>query len=263
MIFNPKMIALFVAPFIVALGVLYMVNPDVLTFWKSGTPNGAEQVAVDENREANYTINEVPEWVQKNIPSLDRVPQFSSTLPEEVRTSLMVQLNEAKTKLKEDNLNADVWFDLALVYHMGNDYDGAREVWEFLTKALPTNATAFDNLGKLYHYQLKDFAKSESYFFESRSVEPGSITPYLELHSLYRYSYKTDTTKAVDILREAMKLFPNELGLYVTLGGYYRDGGNMTQARAVFEEGLNKARDRGNVDMISVLGDELARLPVE
>lgn len=263
MTFNPKMVALFVAPFIMVLGVLYIVNPSLLTFWKSSAKHDAQNSVVDQHREPNYTITEVSEEAQKQIPSLDRAPQFSSTLPEEVRASLTVRLSEIKEKIAEDTLNADSWFDLALVYHIGNDYDGAREVWEFLTKALPTNATAFDNLGKLYHYQLKDFALSESYFKQSLAVEPGAITPYLELHSLYRYSYQTNTTKAVDIIREAMTLFPKELGLYVTLGGYYRDIGNVTQARATFEEGLNKARDSDDVDMIATLGDELARLPIE
>ncbi|XKT74551.1 MAG: tetratricopeptide repeat protein [Patescibacteria group bacterium UBA2163] len=194
------------------------------------------------------------------LPSLSRSVQFSANIPEDVREIIKTKVVTAQENLREDPNSGADWLELGLLYHAANDYEGSREVWEFLTKVLPNDTVAFDNLGKLYHYDLKDYPKSEEYFRKSMSIDPNSLTPYLELHNLYRYSYKTETTAAVDILEDAMAAFPENVRLYFSLGAYYSATGNTEKARTTFTEGLNKARDEGDVALIKEFGVELERL---
>lgn len=206
-----------------------------------------------------YTIEMLPEEEDMR-PSLSHSAQFKASLPENVRTLLTTKIATAQENLREDSSSGSDWLELGVLYYTAGDFQAAREVWEFLTKVAPNDTTAFDNLGKLYHYDLKDYPQSEEYFRESLRINSGLLAPYLELHNLYRYSYKTDTTAAVDILKDAMAVFPEDLRLYFTLGAYYASTGNTEQARATFTEGLNKARDEGDVALVEAFGVELERL---
>jgi tetratricopeptide (TPR) repeat protein len=136
-------------------------------------------------------------------------------------------------------------------------------VWEFLVEIIPNDTTAYDNLGKLYHFTIKDFSQSESYFNQSRTINPNNINAYLGLFELYRYSYKTETNAARAILNQAIAKFPERLDLVLTLGAYERERGNMSEARSILEAGLNKARDANDVAFITAFGNELSRIPQE
>ena len=253
-----------VAPFIVII-ILAAVGVSIYLYFftqpEQGSVEPKDQVNVGTEGNPNYTIEEVPFDIADIAPSLERNIQFSESIPENVRAQLEEQAASTRASLNEDITRVDEWFTLGIVYHTANDYEGAREVWEFLVQVVPNSSTAYDNLAKLYHFSVPDFPKSESYFEQSLSVDPNNINAYLGLHELYRYSYKQETTLAADTLRDAMKAFPEELGLYTTLGAYYRDVGNISAAREVLLTGLDKARDAGNVSMIAALGAEIERLP--
>lgn len=212
----------------------------------------------------NYTIEAVPSVSIKDIaPSLDRGIQFGTSVPPAVRAVIQKNTDEVIARLRKDETRADDWFTLGVLYHSANDYEGARDVWVFLTKVVPApgTATAYDNLGKLYKFDLKDFPKSENYFKQSIQNNPKSITPYLELHELYRYLYKTDTTSAVDILVSASAKFPTNPDPLVLLGEYYRDRGNTILARDTFTKALAIARTINDVRLINAIGEEIASLP--
>ncbi len=212
----------------------------------------------------NYSIELEPEVSIKDLaPSLDRGIQFGASVPPAVRTVIQKNADEVIARLKKDLSRADDWFTLGVLYHSANDYAGARDVWIFLTKAVPApgSSTAYDNLGKLYKFDLKDYPKSESYLKQSIQVNPKSITPYFELHELYRYLYKQDTTAAVDILVTASQKFPTNPDPLVLLGDYYRDMGDNAKAKDAFTKALDIARTAGDVAHVKAIGEELARLP--
>ena len=152
---------------------------------------------------------------------------------------------------------------MGVLYHGANDFEAVRVVWEFLLKVMsgPKTAVLYDNLGKLYKFDLKDFPKSESYFRQSIEVNPDSTTPYFELFELYRYLYKTDTSAAVDIITEAAEAFPNNPDPYVLLGSYYREMKNYDEARAAFTKALDRARELQNVQLVDAIGKEISSLP--
>lgn len=213
----------------------------------------------------NYTIEEVSNAVDIRdiMPPLSRTIVFSSNIPAGVQSMLSTQKSEVVARLQQDPTRADDWFTLGVIYHTANDYKGAEEVWKFLTRVIPNDTTAFNNLGKLYHFSLPDYPKAETHFLHAIKLDPSSDTAYIELHTLYRYSYQKETTKAKDILTRAISQFPQNIELHLTLGGYYRDIGNFTAARSTFEVGLDKARDAENVALIAQFGQEIERLPAQ
>ncbi len=212
-------------------------------------------------QEPRYTIEAVPYTLKDVMPSLDRAVVFSASVPESARTAISLKITALKKSLTEDPTRADDWYDLALWYHSANDFKGAEEVWKFLTQVVENNPTAYDNLGKLYHFDLKDFPKAEEYFKRSMVADPNSTVPYMELHALYRYSYKKDTTLAVDILEQAAAKFGTDIDSLSLLGAYWRDKGDTAKARAAYVRALDRARAVGDVILIQSIGEELVKLP--
>ena len=248
---------------LVILGIGYLASQNK-TDSHGDNPADGEGITIDleGNGDANYTITQLPDvTIEEIAPDPRRPVQFGESVPQEVRTILAGQAAQLGERLEEDLGRADDWFNLAVIYHNANDYEGAEAVWEFLTKVVPNSATAYDNLGKLHHYSLREFGEAERYFMESIQANPSSVTPYLELHELYKHSFKTNTTAAVDIIEDALEKFPSMIELYTTLGIYHRDRGETAKARAAFTTGLDLARDANNVDLITVFGNELGRLP--
>ena len=218
----------------------------------------------EEAQTPNYTIEEVPyPTLEEMAPSLTRGVHFGETIPSDIRSVISARYAELQPLLKADLTKADLWFDLGLLYHSANDFDGAREVWLFLLQVLPdtSKAVVYDNLGKLYKFNLKDYPKSEEYFRLSMKANTNSLTSYTELFELYRYLYKTDTTAAVDIITEAANKFPKATDPYTLLGQYYRDKGEYAKAREAYTKGLDRARDAGDMTLVRAIGDELATLP--
>jgi tetratricopeptide (TPR) repeat protein len=194
---------------------------------------------------------------------LDHVVQFSDSVPASARAYYQSKIDEIVPRLKKDPTRGEDWYDLAIWYHSANDYKAAGEVWEFLVKVNPKDAVAYDNLGKLYHYSLKDYPKSESYFKKSIAINADSLVPYLELFQLYADTYKTETTLAVDTLEETAKKFPQETDPLTMLGQYYRDKKEYVKARDAYTRAMEVAQTYNNIPLINSIGEELARLPVQ
>ncbi len=209
-----------------------------------------------------YTIEEIPVGELESImPNLDRAIVFSGDLPEEAKKILRGNRDTLSADLKADATQGAKWLDLAITYHSANDYEGARLIWEFLTKVMPEGTVSYDNLGKLYHFTLRDFPKAESYFKQSIQINPASEIPYLELHQLYKYSYKTTTFAGVDILKQAAKQFPENPDFLILTGLEYRDRGDTANARIWLEKALTLARTKNNVELMGRIGDEIDKLP--
>lgn len=230
----------------------------------SGTTSTSTPLIIDGNatttRGPGYTIERVSlDTVAQ--PDLNRKVVFGAGIPPAVQTNIQKHIDDDVALLKADNLNAGAWLDLGVWYHSANDFDAARTIWEFLTKVAPKDATSFENLGRMYHFDTQDFAKAESYFKQSIAINPKSLSAYQELFELYTLSYKTNTTAGVDIIHAAEKVFPAEPGLPLTLAGYYRDHKDYASAKAEFLKALDLARAANNVSLVGSINDQLASLP--
>ncbi len=213
----------------------------------------------------NGIININPIEKQKlDIPNLNRKIVFSDSMPEDARKIILSNIATLITQLKEDSSSFKNWLDLATHYKIIEDYEGARDIWEFINETSPRNSVSFSNLGDLYHYNLKDFSKSEKNFKEA--IERNlSVQSYIGLHELYKYSYKQDTTLAVDILVEGMLKNPTSIDLIITLANYYKERGNIakgdfTNAKKYYEQARDNAKKMANTQLVELLDLEIANL---
>jgi tetratricopeptide (TPR) repeat protein len=194
------------------------------------------------------------------LPPLDYVPMIEASFPEDARAILISKVTDAQERLAKYPYDGNTWMELALHYHTVNDYRAAEAVWAFITSMEPVNVTALGNLGRLYHFELKEYEKAEKYFLMALEANPERKEAYFDLLDLYRYSYKKDTTAAVDIMRKGEERFPDDTNFLASLGTYFRDSGRPNQARAEFQKALDLARTTGDMNLIQGFTAELSRL---
>jgi len=118
------------------------------------------------------------------------------------------------------------------------DYEGAKEAWEYVVQIRPEDYVAYNNLGDLYHYYLKDYPKAEFYFKKVVELKPDYLQTYTNLHDLYKFLYKEKSDLADDILLEGIKNNPQDYYLRIFLASYYKDQGDKINARKYYEEAL-------------------------
>jgi len=262
-------LTLFILGTVLVLGILggigYLATKDS----KEGDDQLVVPVATTTDSGSNtdstpgYTIEVIPDTIKDIQPNLDRGIKFGATIPADARVALQGQADKLIARLKVDPTKGGDWLNLGLVYHSANDFEGARDVWLFLLKVLkaPDTAMVYDNLGKLYKFDLKDYVLSEQYFKKSMQSNPKSTIPYIELFGLYRDLYKTNTTAAPDILLAAVSKFPADADPLALLGGYYRDRGDYPKARDYFTRALKIVQASGDTARANAIQAEIDALP--
>ena len=146
---------------------------------------------------------------QIQIPNLDRpidIPQNLTT--EDIQNLIREKMAKLIADLKKNPSLFNTWLQLAIDRKMIHDYEGAKEIWDYLTVAMPNNPVAFHNLGDLYGYFLKDNQKAEENFLKALEKGPDQAYIYRSVYEFYRYVMKDDA-KAKDILRKGIELNPN------------------------------------------------------
>ncbi len=227
-----------------ALGAWYALNQDA-----------------PQERDITYELTALKDGVyQGDVPVFSGPVAFSSTFPEELRVGLQEKIEEDLAYVRQYPYDGNRWMNLALRYHTAGDYQSAERIWLFLAELPPVSVTVLNNLGRLYHFELKEYEKAEQYFTKAIEENPDRADAYFELFDLYRYSYKKDTSAAVDIMKQGMERFPDDINFPAGLGVYYRDTGRPNQARVQFEKALSMARDVGDMNLIQNFTNELSRL---
>ena len=188
----------------------------------------APAVAVDENISVELEgggtakvemvpVEDAPALV---IPNLDKSLIFPDGFAEDAKKIVTEKVKNLTANLKSNPDNFSAWLDLAIYRKMIHDYQGAREIWEYLNNTYPTQSISFGNLGDLYHYFLKDFSKAEVNFKQAIVNSPNRIDLYRGLFELYKYSYKQNTSAAEDILLSGLKANPDNPDLQNLLTQY-------------------------------------------
>ena len=194
------------------------------------------------------------------VPDLNRPVVFLDSFPEEARDSVTADISDLTLKLKEDPSSFENWLELALQRKLINDYIGARDVWEYLNVAFPTNSISFANLGNLYHLEFKDFTKSEESFMRAIANNPLSSHVYRGLHELYVYSYKQNTEAAADILKEGLEHMPGNTDILLLLASYYKNKNDAQNAKTYFELARVEAEKQNNVNLVDLINSDLENL---
>lgn len=195
------------------------------------------------------------------MPSLEHAVSYSAGFPEEGKVILEKNVEALRDHLRNDPENWSAWLDLAIQYKTAGDIDAAIEIWEYMAEKQPT-AVPYYNLGTTYHLEKKDFARAEEHFTKALEIDPGSAIGYLGLHEIYRYSYKQDTTLAVDTLEQGIEKVEgtSRIDLYSALAAYYVEKGERAKAIDAFTTARDMARMDGNTNLARILDAEIARL---
>lgn len=194
-----------------------------------------------------------------DYPELDREFVFLDSFPEEARVIINNNITTLKANLEVDKDSFGDWLDLAMQYKIIEDYEGARDIWEFLNIAFPGNSISPNNLGDLYHYYLKDFPKSEQNFKKAIENSPNAQS-YIGLHELYKYSYKQETSMVTDILIEGIEKNPRNTDVIITLAAYYKEIGDSTNTKKYYEQAHDEAEKIGNIQLVELLNEEISKL---
>ena len=200
-----------------------------------------------------------------DYPELTSSIVFPDSLSEDARVIIANNIATLINKLEKEENSFGGWFDLAAQYKIIEDYESTRDIWEFLGESFTGNNTVFSNLGNLYHYDLKDFPKSEESFRKAIENDKSNIQSYIGLHELYKYSYKQETSLVIDILIEGIEDNPINIDLMITLANYYKERGNMskgdqTNAQKYYEQAREKAQKLGNTQLIEAITQEISNL---
>ncbi|MFA6552313.1 MAG: tetratricopeptide repeat protein [Candidatus Paceibacterota bacterium] len=138
------------------------------------------------------------------IPSLVRQISFPAGMAEDAKAIYRTKIENLESLLKKDSNSFQNWIDLGVFRKGIEDYEGAREVWEYASKRWPGNSISFGNLGDLYAFYLKDYKKAENSFLQSIKNTPDRERAYLQLADFYLNVVK-DTAKAESILEEGIR----------------------------------------------------------
>jgi len=232
---------------------------------KTDSPKPSEEQMNQEQQEEVVIQEESSGTIQTPVadiphPLLNREVMIPENFPEEAAVAVRENIETLTAQITENPNLFQSWMNLAAQYKIINDFEGAAEVWEYLNKVAPQNTLARVNLGNLYHYDLKEYAKSESAFKAALAVEEDTPQAYLGLHELYRYSYKTDTANAKDILNEAMEALPENVDVVMALASYYKDLGRTSEAVGAYQEARTRAEKLGNTALVTTIDAEIAKL---
>lgn len=250
------------------VGVLWrkgpVPSPGTTTDATTGTTTGTTAAStpildLTSGSSADATVKNIP---LPTAPSLSRQVKYSPDLSAEVKQILAQKVATLRSSLSNNPDDPGSWRNLAIQYKTAGDYEGAKEVWEYMSALYPRDSIPRHNLGDLYYNFLKDYAKAEVYFKSAIDAEPAKAMNYLSLHELYRDAYKQDTTLAVDILKTGIsRVSGNQtIDLYSALGSYYQDKNDTANAIIYYTKAREGAQAAGNTALVSQLDAVIAEL---
>lgn len=195
-------------------------------------------------------------------PSLDKALLFPASFPEDAKALVQERVDAQIAALKENPADYAAWLDLAISYKTVEDYEFARDIWEYVNVAAPTQSISFQNLGDLYTNYLKDYPKAEENYLEAIKNAPNQMSAYVGLADLYHYSYKQDSSSAVDILKQGIDAIgvPQNVDLTIALAAYYKSTGDTVRAIEQYTVAQDAARKLKNTILEQQLQTEINAL---
>lgn len=189
----------------------------------------------------DYQKGKIPEdpkiEIIRQIATLTFVQQ---DLSEEKKTEYQEKFeNRAEIFLNNPEGAEAFWplIAMAQIKELVEDYQGAVQALLWAVDLQPKSYLANGNLANLYFRHYHDFAQAEKYYL--KAIEPDdskTITYYFDLHEIYRYFYKQETTLAEDILKQGLERYPQATDLMAILAHYYNDLGQEEKAREYYQK---------------------------
>ena len=167
-----------------------------------------------------YTVSvvKVPEHKQiLPIPDLNRPILFSnSTLSIEQQKQAEQKIRGFEAAIKQNSDDFASWMNLGIYRKSIDDYEGARQAWEYAGLIRPGNSLSFGNLGFLYGYLLKEPIKAEKNYLTAIENDEHLIYLYAQAFEFYRDVLK-DAFKAKAIIEQGLKSNPGDEALKALL----------------------------------------------
>ncbi len=156
--------------------------------------------------------------------------------PQSVITQKTKILNDLKVALEKDPFNINDWISVGITKKFFNDYEGARDAWEYVVVLYPNDPLAFENLGNLYALYLRDNSKAEYNY--KKAIENNSLEPsfYIALADFYK-NFLGDNSKAINTILSGLEKI-KDVNLFLSLAGFYRDIGDKANAIKYYQEVL-------------------------
>ncbi|MFY9493294.1 MAG: hypothetical protein WAP55_02360 [Minisyncoccia bacterium] len=140
----------------------------------------------------------------------------------------------------------DDWIAVGVIKKFFNDFEGARDAWEYAGILYPANALSFANLGNLYGFYLHDNARAEFNFKKAIANDPYQVGYYIGFADFYKNVYTAKKSEAPKILLEGISVI-KDVNLMLALATYYRDEGDKTNALKYYQEVLKLSPDQPGV----------------
>lgn len=154
-----------------------------------------------------YTVEAVPldsSGGALQYPALERPIKFSASYPADARRIMTDKINAAVALLKKDPRQYGEWLNLGILRNGIDDWEGARQIWEFLTTMRPEQPAPFANLANLYAFSLKDLVRAEANLKKAIEKGPKEASAYRLGYEIYRFVLKDDA-RAREILEQGIK----------------------------------------------------------
>ena len=174
------------------------------------------------------------------IPDLAREVNIPDVFPDDAKKVMAKNIANAITTIEADPTSFGAWLALGNLRKQIADYEGAIEVYEYLNAVAPENDVAHYNAASTYHLNLQEFEKAEDNFEKAITNNVTYVLAYMGYHDLYKFSYKQDTNRAVEVLEEGIRQ-TDDPNLYLALGVYYIDHNMEKEAKEALESAKKEA----------------------
>lgn len=154
----------------------------------------------------------VPDQSTLKKPDLNRPYTPLSTLPQSVQDNNKKLYATAVEQLKFDPNGIGYWLQLAGLRKGANDFVGAEDVWLYVSARWPKDPIAFNNLGDLYAFSLKNSAKAVEYWNKAIAIDPKGIATYINLATFQSVNLG-DKAAAKATLEAGLKANPGNTNL--------------------------------------------------
>lgn len=157
-------------------------------------------------------------------------------LSDSIKNQAIEKIKNAGETIKNDYVSAGAWLDLGAYRKLIGDYSGAIEAWNFLTVIYPKDPVAFNNLGDIYAFYLKDFARGEQNFLKAIANDSTKVGAYMQLVTIYQETRQLD--KMEPLLLSGIKNNSADPTLKILLARFYVDQKRVKEALELYESAV-------------------------
>ena len=220
---------------------------------KSDTEKGKEPVV------GTPKVKTSPAPVSLPLPNLDKII-INANIPDDKKQEYTGRMKDIVHAIRKGESLYEQLIELASYRKLVEDYAGAEEIWLDMTKRYPTSRQAYDNLGNLYHFYVKDYPKAEVMMKKSIEIENVYAPSYVNLFELYTLSYTEKKQLAEQVLLDGLKNTDNHITLEVALAQFYAEQGRTEDARIYFEKVLAFGKRMKDVRLEEIANEGLTKL---